>query len=258
MDYKKIYDQIIENRLKNKITKKTTYVEKHHIIPRCLNGSNHSSNLVNLTAREHFVCHLLLAEMFEKGTYEWYKLNHALFRMCHGSKTQKRYFNSRMYEHKREDFKKAISWSQSGEKNSQYGKKRSEETREKIKKAVNTSLGKTDNLNKVQRKKDNRKKEIETYTINGVFFGKQRRNKILQVFSIDITNNPIESIEKVKTYLESLYVTQKLSTVEIGKKLNSDDETIRNYLKLFKINLRSLSESIKNAYNRGCSSEVEH
>jgi hypothetical protein len=30
------------------------YVEKHHIIPKSLGGSNDKSNLVKLTAKEHF------------------------------------------------------------------------------------------------------------------------------------------------------------------------------------------------------------
>lgn len=39
------------------------YFEKHHIIPKSLGGSNDSDNLVRLTAKEHFVCHLLLIRM---------------------------------------------------------------------------------------------------------------------------------------------------------------------------------------------------
>jgi hypothetical protein len=42
---------------------KNTYIEKHHIIPRSLGGTNEHTNLVKLTAREHFVCHLLLTKM---------------------------------------------------------------------------------------------------------------------------------------------------------------------------------------------------
>lgn len=41
------------------------YFEKHHILPKSLGGSNESSNLVKLTAREHFICHLLLIRMTE-------------------------------------------------------------------------------------------------------------------------------------------------------------------------------------------------
>ena len=39
------------------------YTEKHHVIPRSLGGNNSKSNLVSLTAKEHFICHLLLPKM---------------------------------------------------------------------------------------------------------------------------------------------------------------------------------------------------
>lgn len=39
-------------------------IEKHHIIPKSLGGSNHDSNLVSLTPREHYICHLLLTKMY--------------------------------------------------------------------------------------------------------------------------------------------------------------------------------------------------
>ena len=39
------------------------YVEKHHIIPKSLGGSDIKTNLVSLTAREHFVAHWLLTKM---------------------------------------------------------------------------------------------------------------------------------------------------------------------------------------------------
>jgi hypothetical protein len=41
------------------------YSEKHHIIPRSLGGSDRKFNLVSLTAREHYICHLLLTKMVE-------------------------------------------------------------------------------------------------------------------------------------------------------------------------------------------------
>ena len=39
------------------------YVESHHIIPKCMGGTNIKTNLIFLTAREHFICHLLLCHM---------------------------------------------------------------------------------------------------------------------------------------------------------------------------------------------------
>ena len=41
------------------------YTESHHIIPKSLGGSNDVSNLINLTAKEHFICHLLLTKMVD-------------------------------------------------------------------------------------------------------------------------------------------------------------------------------------------------
>ena len=53
------YYSIISNA-KSKL--RTEYTESHHIIPRSLGGSNDPSNLVELTAKEHFICHKLLTK----------------------------------------------------------------------------------------------------------------------------------------------------------------------------------------------------
>lgn len=39
------------------------YTERHHIVPKSLGGSNTKDNVVRLSARQHFVCHLLLIKM---------------------------------------------------------------------------------------------------------------------------------------------------------------------------------------------------
>lgn len=63
MNYQKIYDKLIERGRTRGLDKNTLdyYTEKHHATPRCMGGSNDSSNLVLLTAREHYICHLILA-----------------------------------------------------------------------------------------------------------------------------------------------------------------------------------------------------
>lgn len=56
------YNKLIDSA-KNRGLDKTTlkgYYEKHHIIPRCLSGSNDDSNLVLLTYKEHILAHFLL------------------------------------------------------------------------------------------------------------------------------------------------------------------------------------------------------
>lgn len=60
MNYHKIYDALV-TRGKNRVL--TGYKEKHHIIPRCMGGTDELENLVWLTPEEHYVCHLLLVKI---------------------------------------------------------------------------------------------------------------------------------------------------------------------------------------------------
>lgn len=60
MNYQKIYDSIVE-RGKNRVLE--GYKEKHHIVPRCMGGTDDAENLVTLTPEEHYLCHLLLVKI---------------------------------------------------------------------------------------------------------------------------------------------------------------------------------------------------
>lgn len=61
MNYKKIYDSIIQRGL-SRIP--TGYTESHHIIPRCIGGTDDPNNLVKLTPEEHYVAHQLLVKIY--------------------------------------------------------------------------------------------------------------------------------------------------------------------------------------------------
>jgi hypothetical protein len=119
MNYQKIYDSIIENRKTQ--TVKEEYSETHHIIPKSIGGSNNFNNLVILTGREHFICHLLLVKI-HKNTPNYYKMVKAFFMMQTESKNQHRYITSRKYHKLREDYSKFQSDSVVGNKNPMYGK----------------------------------------------------------------------------------------------------------------------------------------
>jgi len=58
MNYLRIYEAIIANRIKSPSTEE--YTEKHHIIPKWMGGNDNTENIVRLSLREHFHCHLLL------------------------------------------------------------------------------------------------------------------------------------------------------------------------------------------------------
>ena len=55
MNYKTIYENLIKTR-SNQTLLKEEYYENHHILPKCLGGSDDPQNLIKLTAREHFLC----------------------------------------------------------------------------------------------------------------------------------------------------------------------------------------------------------
>ena len=60
--YTKCYYNIIA-QAQSRVKVDNTYYEKHHIIPKSLGGTNVKSNLVHLTAKEHYICHRLLTKM---------------------------------------------------------------------------------------------------------------------------------------------------------------------------------------------------
>lgn len=68
MNHQITYKNIIESAIKQKRTKHNgVYYESHHIIPRCLGGSNEKDNRVLLTGREHYIIHKLLTYIYPKN-----------------------------------------------------------------------------------------------------------------------------------------------------------------------------------------------
>lgn len=163
MNYKKIYDDLMSSRLSMKeeryiLKKNGSYFEGHHIEPKCKGGQGNSNrsknnpNIVLLTAREHFLAHWLLWRIYRdrQMALAFHKM------LSHTDKTQ-RIKSSRGYEEAREAFRltnignkhgqgktKKISEEQkkrqselmkgrySGELNPFFGRKHSDETKEKL------------------------------------------------------------------------------------------------------------------------------
>lgn len=101
MNYKLIYDNIIKkykelNLVKSKIT------ETHHIIPRCIGGTDDKSNLVVVPTRVHYILHLLLWKIKNYSKKQHKKLTNALFCMSKlpidNKGRRKIKVNSKLYE----------------------------------------------------------------------------------------------------------------------------------------------------------------
>jgi len=92
--YTRCYYNIV-NRAKARST--VGYFERHHIIPKSLGGSDNASNLVELTSREHFICHWLLTKMLPNSP-EQKKLYHAFSALAMVSSNQQRTITSKQYQ----------------------------------------------------------------------------------------------------------------------------------------------------------------
>ena len=108
MNYQKIYDSLID-RGKNRTL--CSYKEEHHIIPRCLGGSDEKENLVFLTAEEHYIAHQLLIKIYPDNN----KLVKAAAMMIPNRPSNK------MYGWLKKRFSVAQSECQTGQGNSQFG-----------------------------------------------------------------------------------------------------------------------------------------
>jgi hypothetical protein len=99
--YTRTYNQLVAKRQQ---TPATGYIEKHHIIPRSMGGSNNPTNLVAFTAREHYIAHLLLTKMTTGP--ERSKMFKAALMMANRKVSK---VNSRIYETLRKEHSKEQS-----------------------------------------------------------------------------------------------------------------------------------------------------
>ena len=129
MNYQKHYDNLMKTRKAYCSFGNLEYWEKHHIVPKCMNGSNDESNLVLLTAREHYIAHVLLTKIFDSDTK--YKMKLAMGQFTRSSGNQDRILNSRQFELCKKLVSESIKYLHSGK-----SKPKTPEHRRKISQAL--------------------------------------------------------------------------------------------------------------------------
>lgn len=106
--YTNWYFEMVENALaENRKKAAGTYYEKHHIIPKFMGGSNTKENFVLLTAKEHFVAHMLLVKMVESSLR--HKAIFGLNIMSNKNDLMGGRYHSRSYELVRKLFSEMVS-----------------------------------------------------------------------------------------------------------------------------------------------------
>jgi hypothetical protein len=157
------------------------YTENHHIIPKSLGGTNDKENLVKLTGREHFICHLLLTKMTigkNRG-----KMIFALNSMMNRkNENMDRYVpSSRMYESLRKQLSEAHKQLGRSDKHkaaistAHTGKIVSDETRNRMRESAKKNI--VGAAVKGSKRSDNTKQKI-SQSRKGIVFSEEHRKKL--------------------------------------------------------------------------------
>lgn len=123
LNYSKLYKLIIENaKNQNRVKEDGNYYETHHITPLSSGGLDIDENKVNLTAREHFICHWILYKInpTKENAFSWWMMSNNGGSEFH---RERRKQTSRKYEYARKAFSKHISEVNKGRKHTETAKK---------------------------------------------------------------------------------------------------------------------------------------
>lgn len=137
MNYRKIYLLIISNAKSEeqqgiRLKSNGNYYERHHILPKSLFPlwSKRKSNIVLLTAREHFFCHQLLIKI-----YPCNEMNYALHAFITRPNSNYK-VSSKEYARIKETYSKMMSLKFKGKSPKNKGLKMTDEQRQKLSKAL--------------------------------------------------------------------------------------------------------------------------
>lgn len=170
MNYVHHYESLMQ-KAKNRDSKFLSYTETHHIVPKSENGTDEDSNLVELTAREHFLAHWLLY----RANPEIKSRAFSFWRMCNGRGScpieEWPVISSRAYEEARQAHSDSISKLLTGVKKTNEhiekvrakvtGQKRTEEQKQKLRKPHNvTEEGRQISRNNLQKAIEKCKKRV--------------------------------------------------------------------------------------------------
>lgn len=192
MNYRKIYDNLMEKaKGRQNLPLADSYVEKHHIVPKCIGGTNDKNNIVILTASEHFVAHQLLVKIYPNNS----KLAYAASMLTVNSSNHQRITN-KYYGWLKQRYAKAIS-------SLHAGKPKSVETRRKMSIAAKDKIGEKNNFygksHSEQFKKTLSELKKQTYKGSG--------NPNAKSWNIQFPNGETKTIVCLKDFCNTLGVS---------------------------------------------------
>ena len=130
--YRNIYIRLII-RCQNMTQEELSgYNERHHILPKCMGGSNKKSNIVLMPVRYHVIAHMVLSKAYPDNQ----NLKIAVFCMFSvGHEKRFSELNKMFSSREIKEIRQKIAKETSGENSPNYGLVRSEEFKEKVRQA---------------------------------------------------------------------------------------------------------------------------
>lgn len=216
MDYKRTYNKLII-RCKSQDRNKgdSTYYEAHHIVPVCFGGkgdrrNQKHPNIVLLTAKEHYIAHLLLVAMYPDSPC----MLRALWNMCNTGKKERYKPSARTFERIRNEYAQSTK----GANATFFGKKHTIESLVKIGAA---SKGRKANLGN-RHTKESREK-IANARKGKIFITEETKKKISAAIS---GANHYKAVPVVCTKTGQVFGSGKELSDYIGKPFS----TVRRWL----------------------------
>ena len=149
------YNELIQNILdtRGRFGCGDKYHERHHIVPKCVGGTNDENNLIDLYAQEHFEAHRLLAlenPENDKLIFAWSMMSFTK------GKNQDRYeIIPKEYEEIKTALSQLASEKYKWENNPFYGHHHSEETKERMKESSRKRWNRPEEKEKIRKAREN-------------------------------------------------------------------------------------------------------
>lgn len=204
MNYAKIYNDLIERSRLRDIT--DDYHEKHHIIPRCLDGKNSIENIAILTAREHYIAHQLLVKMYPDNKKLIYAAN---MMTVHDSDNR---VGNRRYEWLRRKFSDSHPCKEP-------------EIKDKIGKSLSTYFKTSDYIHKVALRRANNMEKRFCLCGCGSMFEVNRKNPKKYISASHAPRNTKRQSESLKETLSKL--TKEEMSDRMKKSFGNCDPALR-------------------------------